>query len=229
MAHSLKTTLTCAPAARCLLVALAAGAVAAAPASSQDREVPETFTATTTTNMDPDGEDVRFSLLRWSSDADRRAVLDVLTSAADEPDAADGEAGGGADEDGESNEIADLLELPTVGYLWPSSSGVGYSLKYALRAAAPGGGEHLTFVTGRRLGTFGRAPWAPPDAPEAAVRKYTVIELRLDSSGAGAGTTSAAADVAFDEENAVVALRDYAAAPVLFENVRRQPPPYWAR
>lgn len=227
MAHSLKTSLSCASVTQCLLIALAAGAVAAAPASSQDREVPETFTATTT-NMDPDGEDVRFSLLRWSSDADRRAVLDVLTSA-DEPDAADGEAGGGADEDGESNEIADLLELPTVGYLWPSSSGVGYSLKYAHRAAAPDGGEHLTFVTGRRLGMFGRAPWAPPDAPEAAVRKYTVIELRLDSSGAGAGATSAAADVAFDTENAVVALRDYDAAPVLFENVRRQPPPYWAR
>lgn len=208
MIHYLKATLTC---------ALAAAAVAVAPASGQDREVPETFTATTA-NMDPDGEDVRFSLLRWSSDADRRAVLDVLTGA-------DGEAG----ESEENDEIAALLELPTVGYLWPSSSGVGYSLKFAHRAAAPDGGEHLTFVTGRRLGTFGRAPWAPPDAPEAAPRRYTVIELRLDSSGAGAGTTSAAADVAFDAENAVVALRDYAAAPVLFENVKRRPPPYWAR
>lgn len=220
MVHYLKTIslMNDSPAAsRCLLAALAAAAVAVAPASGQDREVPETFTATTA-NMAPDGEDVRFSLLRWSSDDERRAVLDVLTGA-------DGEAG----ESEENDEIAALLELPTVGYLWPSSSGVGYSLKFARRAAAPDGGEHLTFVTGRRLGTFGRAPWAPPDAPEAAPRRYTVIELRLDSSGAGAGTTSAAADVAFDAENAVVALRDYAAAPVLFENVKRRPAPYWAR
>lgn len=224
MVHYLKTALTCVPAARRLLAALAAGAVAAAPAFGQDREVLETFTATTA-NMEPDGEDVRFSLLRWSSDADRRAVLDVLTGADDEPAA----AGGGANEDGESDEIAELLELPTVGYLWPSNSGVGYSLKYAHRAPAPDGGEHLTFVTGRRLGKFGRAPWAAPDAPEAAARKYTVIELRLDRSGAGAGTTSAAADIAFDAENAVIALRDYAAAAMLFENVKRQPPPYWAR
>ena len=227
MVHPLRTTSSMkdAPAAsRRLLAALAAAAVAVGPASGQDREVPETFTATTA-NMDPDGEDVRFSLLRWSSDADRRAVLDVLTGADDEPAAADG----GADEEGESDESAALLELPTVGYLWPGSSGVGYSLKFAHRAAAPDGGEHLTFVTGRRLGTFGRAPWAPPDAPEAAPRRYTVIELRLDSSGAGAGATSAAADVAFDAENALVALRDYDAAPVLFENVRRRPPPYWAR
>lgn len=227
MVHYLKTIslMNDAPAAsRCLLAALAAlaaAAVAVAPASGQDRGVPETFTATTA-NMNPDGEDVRFSLLRWSSDDERRAVLDVLTGA-------DGETGGGAGESEENDEIAALLELPTVGYLWPSSSGVGYSLKFARRAAAPDGGEHLTFVTGRRLGTFGRAPWAPPDAPEAAPRRYTVIELRLDSSGAGAGTTSAAADVAFDAENTVVALRDYAAAPVLFENVKRRPPPYWAR
>ena len=224
MVHCLKTTLLTndAPAvSRCLLVTLAAAAVAVAPAFGQDREALETFTATTA-NMDPDGEDVRFSLLRWSSDADRRAVLDVLTGA-------DGESGGGADENGESDEIAALLELPTVGYLWPNSSGVGYSLKFAHRAAAPDGGEHLTFVTGRRLGTFGRSPWAPPDAPEAAARRYTVIELRLDSNGAGAGTTSAAAEVAFDAENAMVTLRDYDTAPALFENVKRRPPPYWAR
>lgn len=200
----------------CLPPLLAAVALAAPPAAAQnDVPVPETFTATTV-NMEPAGEDLRFSVLRWSTEADRRAVVDVLTT----PEA---EAGG------TEGELAALLELPSLGHLWPGSSSVGYSLKYARRVPLAGGGERLTFVTGRRLGTFGRASWMPDGAPQAADRPFTVVELRIDHTNNGEGKLSAGAEIALDTNRSTVALRDYAAAPVLLEAVQRQPPPYWAR
>lgn len=195
---------------------VAAVAVAAQPAAAQEVPVPEMFTATTV-NIDPAEEGLRFSVLRWSSEADREAVVDVLTSAAAEAGGTDGE-------------LADLLELPSLGHLWLDSSSVGYSLKYARRVSLAGGGENLTFVTGRRVGTFGRASWMPDGAPaDAATRPFTVIELRIDHMNEGEGKLSAAAEVAVDANRSLVALQDYAAAPVVLESVTRQPLPYWAR
>ncbi len=200
----------------CLPFVVAAVAVAVQPATAQEVPVPEMFTAATV-NIDPAGEDLRFSVLRWSAEGDRRAVVDVLTSS-------EAEAGG------TDGELADLLELPSVGHLWLGSSSVGYSLKYARRVPLAGGGEHLTFVTGRRVGTFGRASWMPDGTPaETPTRPFTVIELRIDHTNKGEGKLSAAADIAFDTNRSLVALEDYAAVPVVLESVTRQPLPYWAR
>ena len=195
-------------------VLVLAGASGAAAQGSAEGTVPETFTATTA-NMDPAGTGLRINVLRWSGDEDRQAVVDVLTN----PENA-------ASEDGE---LAALMELPTLGYVWPDGSALGYAVKYARRDAAPGGGERLTFVTGRRLGRFAREPWAPAGTPEEALEPFTVIELRLDAEGDGAGTMSPAADIAFDTASQTVALVNYDAAPTLLAEARRQPPPYWAR
>lgn len=193
---------------------LLTGVLGAGAQEGGNRPVPDTFTATTA-NMDPEGTDLRINVLRWSEDGDRQAVFDVLTSPENE-----------ASEDGE---LAALIDLPTLGYVWPDGSALGYSIKYARRDDAPDGGERLTLVTGRRLGRFAREPWAPAGTSDAALRPFTVIELRLDADGDGAGTMSPAADVAFDEAQQTVALVGADAAPTLLANARRQPPPYWAR
>ena len=205
----------------CVRVSITAGLVVltcmsgtAAAQGSTERPVPETFTATMA-NMDPEGADLRINVLRWSADEDRQALLDVLTN----PENA-------ASADGD---LDVLIELPTLGYVWPDDSALGYSIKYARRDTTADGGERLTFVTGRRLGRFAREPWAPAGTPEAALRPFTVIELRLDANGDGAGTMSPAADFALDEANHTVALVNYDAAPTLLAEARRQPPPYWAR
>ena len=191
-----------------------AGAIDGSAQPGGEEPVPETFTATTA-NMDPEGTDLRFNVLRWSDDAEREAVLDVLTNAGTEP--------------GDDGELDALIELPTLGYVWPDGSALGYAIKYARRDAVADGGERLTFVTGRRLGRFGREPWTPEGTPETALQPFTVIELRLDGDGDGAGTMSPAADVAFDEANRTVALTNYDTAPTLLAAAKRQPAPYWAR
>jgi hypothetical protein len=168
----------------------------------------EGFTATTV-NMDPAGEDLKIDLLRWSSDKDRQAVVAVIMTPAEEGSLDTG--------------ISALIGLPTLGYVWPSSSGVGYSVKYAHRTETPDGGEHITLVTSRRLGTYGRASWRPTGAANTSIRPFTVIELRLDSGGGGEGKLSAATDIVFDAENSTVALKDYDADPVVLDSVKRVP------
>ena len=97
----------------------------------------------TTTNMEPAGERLKFSVLRWSSEQDRREVLSILTRR------------GGERRDGERRRRERrrstssfrlrqpppqaLQELPSVGYLWPGGRGLGYSLKYAYRLTTPDG------------------------------------------------------------------------------------------
>ena len=199
--------------------------VSAQGARTGDRPVPETFTATTT-NMEPAGESLKFSVLRWSSEEDRREVLSILTP--EEAQSEETENEEAESEDAESADPQALQELPSVGYLWPGSSGVGYSLKYAYRLATPDGGERITFITGRSLGAFAREPWRAVDEPNPPVTGYTVIELRLDADGHGEGKMSLAADVVFDTEAGTVALDSYETTPVLLEAVTREPPPYGA-
>jgi hypothetical protein len=199
--------------------------VSAQGARTGDRPVPETFTATTT-NMEPAGESLKFSVLRWSSEEDRHEVLSILTPEEAESEETQNEEA--ENEDAESAEPQALQELPSVGYVWPGSSGVGYSLKYAYRLATPDGGERITFITGRSLGAFAREPWRAVDEPNPPVTGYTVIELRLDADGHGEGKMSLASDVVFDTEAGTVALDSYETTPVLLEAVTREPPPYGA-
>ena len=199
--------------------------VSAQGARTGDRPVPGTFTATTT-NMEPAGESLKFTVLRWSSEEDRHEVLSILTP--EEAQSEETENEEAESEDAESADPQALQELPSVGYLWPGSSGVGYSLKYAYRLATPDGGERITFITERSLGAFAREPWRAVDEPNPPVTGYTVIELRLDADGHGEGKMSLAADVVFDTEAGTVALDNYETTPVLLEAVTREPPPYGA-
>ena len=170
-------------------------------------EAVETFKATTV-GMTPAGLELKIDVFRWSSEADRDAAVTALAA--------------------ETPEAPPLLDLPTLGYVWPSGSGLGHLLKYAHRVAEPDGGEHITLVTGRPLGAFDRERWAATDVPDPAARGFTVIELRLDSNGQGMGTMSLAAGVAVNQEAQTVSLEDYDAAPMLLEAVARQPKPYGA-
>ena len=118
-----------------VLVATAATASAqAAGDKAGNRKVSETFTATTT-NMEPAGESIKFSVLRWSSEEDWHEVLSILTGEAES-------------EDADSAELKPLMELPSVGC----------SLKYAYRLETPdGGGSELRSSQG---GLSVRSVWS---------------------------------------------------------------------
>ena len=168
---------TCAMAAAALT--LAWDAFAAGP------RLADTFTATTA-NMTPAGLDLRIQILEWQESAAREEVIAAIAAAADA--------------------ASPLAKLPTVGYVWPKGSPVGYALKYAHRAPAPDGGERITLVTDRRLGQYDFKGWSVPSPAATKDLPYSVIELYVDSSGAGKGTTSLAAEVQLDEQSSTLSL-----------------------
>ena len=191
-----------------LMAAVLLLGVASGTAAAEQPRVPERFRGVTS-KMTPDGLTLRIDILRWSSQEDREAVMAVLTGVADED--------------------TTLMDLPTVGYVWPADSGLGSSLKYAHRLVTPDGGEQITAVTGRPLGKFDRESWTADGVTPPADHDFTVLELRLDSAGQGTGTMSLATSMSFDHDTQTVTLDVSETTPTLLDPVTREPEPYWAR
>jgi hypothetical protein len=162
----------------------------------------ERFTGTTV-NLNPGaGENLKIDVFRWSTDAERDALLGVLK------------------EKGDSGVGATLEKAPTAGYIWDSGS-LGYSLRYAQKLTLPDGGERIILVTDRPIGSWGREAWKATGQGAAPGYPFTLIELRLSKQGRGEGKMSLAARVAADADARTVTLENYAAAPVLINNVKR--------
>jgi hypothetical protein len=178
---------------------LAMAALLPAFAFAAPQPVAGTFTATTA-NMTPAGVTLRMQILHWQ-EADARA--DVVATLAAGADAA-----------------TPLGKLPTVGYVWPNGSPVGYSVKYAHRAPQLDGSERITLVTDRRLGSYDFKGWSVTSAAAQSDARYSVIELVISGSGTGTGTFSLSGEAVLDEAAGTVAL--HAAAPSLLTDVRRE-------
>lgn len=161
--------------------------------------IADTYTATTT-SMTPADLRLRIQIIGWQEAAAR---ADVIATIAAGTDAA-----------------VSLAKLPTVGYVWPNGSPVGYSLKYAHRTPLPDGGERLALVTDRQIGSYDYRGWSVPSPLAKAAAPYSVIELYIDRSGVGVGSLSLAADVKLDEAAGTVALAE--GAPTLLTDVKRE-------
>jgi hypothetical protein len=212
-------------------------------------------------NIAESGTAVKLSILRWSTDQERKPVLDTLDPVAQAAAAqaaaegARGAAGGrggrggrGAQLDANDPAQADvdqpargargrgeaatakppdpiaaltaaLGKAPTVGYLWTNET-VGYSIKYAYRTTLPDGGERIVLMTDRRLGG-GTAQWKLTAPGTPTNYEFTLIEVRMDSKGQGEGKTSLTSKVVFDNAARTPALENYAATPVILQNVKR--------
>ena len=169
------------------------GAYAAGPL------VADTFTATTA-NMTPAGLNLRMQVIQWQDAAARTEVVATMAAGVDAS--------------------TPLAKLPTVGYVWPNASPVGYSVKYANHTPEANGTERVTLVTDKRLGSYDFKGWSVPNAAAGSETPYTVIELVLNSSGTGTGALSLAGEVLLDEAAGTVALKP--GAPTLLTNVKRE-------
>jgi hypothetical protein len=136
---------------------------------------------------------------------------------------------GGAGRGGRGDAVAALTPVeaftaaigraPTLGYIWTNDI-TGYAIKYAYHARLSNGGERIILATDRRLGAYSPA-WKPVAAAPVTDYQFTLIEIRLDSRGAGEGTTSLTTKVIVDDQARTVALDNYAATPAIFQNVKR--------
>lgn len=186
-------------------------------------------------------ETLRIELHRWSTDAERAPLVAAASALASPPAPpaaaapAAGRAGraggrGGRGRGGDAQVspaqrmTAAVKAAPTVGFIW--GEGVsGYSVKYAWRATEAGGGERIVLVTDRRLGAHSpswpaeTAAAGPTASPPPADAEFTVLELRIDSTGSGEGKTSLTTRVVVDAAQ-TVALDSYATAPALLKVTR---------
>jgi hypothetical protein len=110
-------------------------------------------------------------------------------------------------------------KAPTIGYIWTDEV-TGYAIKYAYRVPLPDGGDRIILATSRVLGG-GSTQWKPVGTEPATDYEFTVIELRLNAKGLGEGKTSLTSKVVFDKDARTLALENYAAAPVILQNVKR--------
>jgi hypothetical protein len=198
-----------------------------------ESEAPGLMVRATTANVTGAPDAVRIEVLRWSTEQERERVVNAweLKAPAGGAGAGKGAAKAGrgaakAPEPGAPNTAtpdgsvtAALQEMPTVGYLWTSEM-AGYAVRYAGRVANADGSQRVVLLTQRRLGSQNQA-WR---AASGAANGYgfSVIELRLNAKGEGEGKASVVGTVAMDAAAKVVTLADYAAAPVVFRDVRPQ-------
>ena len=182
--------------AACLSMGVTAG-VAQPAADMSDGGV--TRYSATTANLDPEGVALRFDILRWSDEATAARVVAALQS--DDVHAA-------------------IDEVPTVGYVWPEGSPVGYSVKYARRETVDSG-ERLTLVTSRTLGVYDFGGWNLHGENSGAELDYSVIELDLSDSGNGTGLASLATPVIIDADADTLSLDRSIDSTALFVDAHR--------
>ena len=162
----------------------------------------ESFTGTTV-NLHPGaGMRLQINVFKWATETERDALLAMLQ------------------EKGDIGLGTALEKAPTIGYIWDAGP-VGYSLRYAQRLAQPDSGERIILLTDRPLGSWGREAWKPSGQAAAPPYSFTLVELRLSKHGRGNGKMSLAARVTADTDAKTVTLENYAAAPVLLDEVKR--------
>ena len=178
---------------------MASKAYAAGP-----RLVVDAFTATTA-NMTPAGVTLRLQIIEWQEASARAEAVAAMAAGAEAP--------------------TPLAKLPTVGYVWPSGSPVGYSVKYAHREPQPNGVERITLVTDKRLGSYDFKGWSVAGPASGSAAPYSVIQLDVNGTGAGTGQLSFIGEVLLDEQAGTVRLEAGAGGPTLLTNVRRETTP----
>ncbi len=138
---------------------------------------------------------VEINIERWSSEAERSALLDTLRSS-------------GAEE-----LLSALQKTRRVGYIRTPDS-IGWDLHYAQAKPTEDGGQRIVIATDRRI-----AFWELYNNTRSTDYPFTVIEIHLDKDGSGEGRMSVATRVV-PSQDGHIELENYSAQPVMLNNVK---------
>ena len=183
------------------LALLLAGSSAARSLAGEVRgqgQARETFTAFAVSTGGPRSgavaEQLTFTIERWSTEAERQTLADVLTERG--PDAL----------------LDKLRGMPEVGHLRASAS-LGYPIHYADQQSLPEGGRRIVLATDRPISFF--ETW---NSSRTLDYPFTVVELRVDRQGQGEGKLSLATKVI--QAAGRILLENWDTVPVQLTNVR---------
>jgi hypothetical protein len=134
---------------------------------------------------------------RWSTEAERRRLVQSLKA--------------GQDEDAILDTVRDL---PRVGYLRTPPS-LGWDLHFAQTAAGEDGGQRIVIATDRPINF-----WEAANQPRSIDYPFTFIQMQLNKSGEGKGWLSVATKVIATNDGRFVQLETYDAPPVQLNDVK---------
>jgi len=178
------------------LAAMTSVSLAAQPGSSG----PQKFTAfavdisnmTTRAQTTP----VDITVNRWSSDADRDRLLDILRTK------------------GQDAMLSALQKLPVVGYMTTPGS-LRYDLHFARQRDEAEGGRTIFLLTDRYVGS-----WEASHRPRTIDYPFTLIKLQVDKNGDGDGDATIYTKITA-KESGTIELENFTNRPVMLNNVKR--------
>lgn len=162
-------------------------------------DVPQKFTAfavdTSNVRARAAASTVEIVIEKWSTDAQRDTLLDVLQKKG---------------QDG----LLDALEhMPVVGYI-RSPGSLRYNLRFARQRAGEDGGRMIVLATDRTM-----SYWERTSGSRTTNYPFTVIQLQLDKNDEGVGKVSVATKIHIGVDN-VIELENFANEPVRLNEVK---------
>jgi hypothetical protein len=133
---------------------------------------------------------------RWSTDAERKTLLDTLK---EKPD-----------------HLLDVLQKirPRAGYIRTATS-LGWDIEFAMKERLPGGGERIIFATDRPMSFYERV-----NQTRSSEYEFMFCEIHLAADGTGEGKLSTAAKVRWVASDKTLEIENYATQPVRLSQVK---------
>ena len=144
------------------------------------------------------GTTVTIGIYRWTTDAERTALINILKT------------------EGNEQLVADMSQLPQVGYIYTQGT-LAYALFYARENTLPDGSKQIVLATNRPL-TFGGA------VSPGAEQKYNlgIAELRFPKSGGeGEGKVIVQGMASIDEKTGKIEINNYMGQPTRLMQIRQ--------
>ncbi len=186
------------------LAALAMAAALGAPDSGVSAQnVKETFTAfAINMNSGPKTATVDITIERWSTDAERDALLSILVEEKDKYRA-------------NQALLKALQKMPKVGYIRTPQS-LGWDLRYARQNPMEDGGRQIVVGTDRPIGF-----WEARNQPRSMDYPFTILELRLNKEDKGEGKMLAGTQIYIDKKTKNLVLENYGQQPVRLNEIHK--------
>jgi hypothetical protein len=167
-------------------------------ASAQVVDAPARFTAAAVDLNRGAAGTLEFVVNRWSSDADRDRLLQVMF------------------DQGPEKLLDALKDMPRMGYI-RTPGRVGWDIRFAHHVAEPDGGEKILIITDRQM-SFREVA----NRPRSFDYPFTVIEVRLDRSGDdGDGKAMIATRIFGDRDKREMTLENFDISPVTLTKVKK--------
>ena len=166
-------------------------------ASAQVVDAPARFTAAAVDLNRGAAGTLEFTVNRWSSDADRDRLLQVMF------------------DQGPEKLLDALKDMPRMGYI-RTPGRVGWEIRFAHHVADPDGGERIMIITDRPMGfreVAGR--------PRSFDYPFTVIEVTLQKGGEGEGKAMVATRIFGDRDTRQMTLENFDISPVMLTKVKK--------